>query len=61
MANRKFNEVPTKLSIVPADEVVLVDSEDAMKLKRVSATVFKGADGAQGAQGPQGEPGTSGT
>lgn len=61
MANRKFNEVPTKATIVPADEVVLVDSEDSLKLKRVSATVFKGADWAQGPQGPQGIPGTPGT
>lgn len=60
-ANRKFNEVPTKATIVPADEVVLVDSEDSLKLKRVSATVFKGADWAQGPQGPQGIPGTPGT
>jgi len=59
-ANRKFNEVPTKATIVPADEVVLVDSEDSLKLKRVSATVFKGPKGDTGDTGPAGANGDKG-
>jgi len=41
MADKKFNIVPQKNTIVVDDRVVLVDSEDSDKLKQVPATAFQ--------------------
>jgi hypothetical protein len=40
MADKRFNTVPQKNTIVPADRVILTDSEDGNKLKQVPATAF---------------------
>ena len=60
MTNRKFNVVPTKSTIVTADRVVLIDSEDSMKLKQADATAFKGVKGDTGDTGPAGPIGATG-
>lgn len=41
MTNRKFNVVPVKTTIVTADKIILIDSEDSNKLKQADATAFK--------------------
>ena len=60
MTNRKFNVVPTKSTIVTADRVVLIDSEDSMKLKQADATAFKGVKGDTGDTWPAGPTGATG-
>ncbi len=39
-ADTRFQDVTTKNTIVPADRVILIDSQDASKLKQTPATAF---------------------
>jgi hypothetical protein len=63
MADKRFNTVPQKNTIVSADRVILTDSEDGNKLKQVPATAFvwpAGPTGPQGIQWPTGPQGIQG-
>ena len=56
----KLNEKPVKETVVEADKVIVVDSEDSNKLKTTPALAFTGPQGEPGGAGPQGEPGAQG-